>query len=321
MPFLYALIEAQVAAGATATEIENLLSGFNIDATVTDFEGTLAEAVAASESASAEIIANNSYTQDVKQTTVETPVVDEEIQYDTQYTPHQVDSYDLVLKNGSDEPELVHQTRTEWTKSVNPTVVPTTITEQEVGTEVTTSNAAGDSAPVKGVKIENAHKSTGSKVSGSTKRQAGNNMSGGKKGGGGGGGGKSKPAEKTKKSEIVERYKEFEDQLDDTREEADKLRNSLDNLWGDDLAEAAERLIELEERERSLLEQKANEAREHLEEDKKALKEAAKDLDITFTFDAKGNITDYTEEMTELYQELADMETAFGDEWSESEQE
>jgi hypothetical protein len=87
------------------------------------------------------------------------------------------------------------------------------------------------------------------------------------------------------------------------------------------LAEAAERLIELEERERSLLEQKTNEAREHLEEDKKALKKAAKDLDITFTFDAKGNITDYTEEMTALYQELADMETAFGDEWSESEQE
>jgi chromosome segregation ATPase len=144
---------------------------------------------------------------------------------------------------------------------------------------------------------------------------------GGKKGGGGGGGGKSKPAEKTKKSDIVKRYKELEDQLDDTREEADRLNESMDDLWGDDLREAMERAIELEERERDLLRQKSEEAKKYLEEDRKALEEAAKDLNITFTFDAKGNITDYAEEMTDLYEELAAMETAFGDEWSESEQE
>ena len=322
MPFLYALIEAQLAAGATAADIESLLSGFNIDATITDFQGTLAEAVAASKSASAEIIANNSYTQDVKQTTVDTPVVDEEIQYETQYTPHQVDSYDLVLKNGADEPELVHQTRTEWTKSVTPTVVPTTITDQEVGTEVTTSNAAGDSAPVKGVKIENAHKSSGGKVSNSTKKQAGNNMSGsGKKGGGGdGGSSKSNPAKPTKKSDVVQRYKEVEDKLDDIREEADKTRDSLDKLYGAEHEAAIQRLLKLEQQEIDLLKEKQQEAKNYLREDLKELKKVSAEVDVEFKFDDKGNIKNYEEEMTELYEELATIERKAGDEWDENEQ-
>jgi hypothetical protein len=145
------------------------------------------------------------------------------------------------MKNGADEPELVRETRTQWVKTVSPEVVPTETTDQEVGTEVTTSNAAGDSAPVKGVKIENAHKSSGGKVGGSTKAAVSDT-----KKGGGGGGSKPKPAKPSKKKDVVQRYKEIEDKLDDIREEADRTRDSLDRLYGAEHEAAIQRLLELE---------------------------------------------------------------------------
>jgi hypothetical protein len=52
---------------------------------------------------------------------------------------------------------------------------------------------------------------------GSFNNNSGTN-SGGNSGGGGGGGSKSKKAEKGKKSEVVERYKQIEDKLDDIRD-------------------------------------------------------------------------------------------------------
>jgi hypothetical protein len=54
--------------------------------------------------------------------------------------------------------------------------------------------------------------------------------------GGGGGGGGSEPKKtedsRKKKSEMVERYKEVNDQLDETRDRLDDVNRSADRLWG-----------------------------------------------------------------------------------------
>ena len=49
------------------------------------------------------------------------------------------------------------------------------------------------------------------------------------------------------------------------------------------------------------------------------LQQAAGDVGVHFTFDENGNIANYTREMTDLYNQLAIMEAAAGDEWTESE--
>ena len=322
MPFLYALIEAQLAAGATAADIQNLLSGFNIDATVTDFEGTLDEAVAASASASKQIIANNSYSQDVKTTTVDTPVVSEEVAYSTTYTPHQVASTNYILKNGADEPVPVTEYRTSWTKTVTPEVTTTETTDQEVAKEVTTSNAAGDTAPVKGVSIENAHKSSGGKVGGSTKQaaQTAKNNSGG---GGGGGGSKTKPTSESrkKKSDVVDRYKEVEDKLDDVRDAMDDASKSADRLWGASRVRQLQRVNKEIQNEIALLKQQKREAISYLSIDKTDLISKGGALGALFEFDSSGNIANYEEAMSRVYAAREAMLDSFGAEMDEAEEE
>lgn len=138
--------------------------------------------------------------------------------------------------------------------------------------------------------------------------------------GGGGGGSKSNPAKPTKKSEVVQRYKEVEDKLDDIREEADKTRDSLDRLYGAEHEAAIQRLLELEQQEIDLLKEKQQEAKNYLREDLKELKKVSAEVDVEFKFDDKGNIKNYEEEMTELYEELATIERKAGDEWDENEQ-
>lgn len=143
---------------------------------------------------------------------------------------------------------------------------------------------------------------------------------GGNNGGGGGGGSQPKKAEPTKKSDVVQRYKEVEDKLDDIREEADRTRSSLDRLYGAEHEAAIQRLLELEQQEIDLLKEKEQEARNYLQEDLIELKKVSAEVDVEFKFDDKGNIENYEEEMTELYEELAEIQRKAGDEWDENEQ-
>ena len=138
--------------------------------------------------------------------------------------------------------------------------------------------------------------------------------------GGGGGGSQPKKAEPTKKSEVVQRYKETEDKLDDVREEADRLRASLDKLYGAEHEAALQRLLELEQQEIDLLREKEQEAQNYLQEDLKELKKVSAEVDIEFKFDDNNNIENYEEEMTKLYEELAEIQRKAGDEWDENEQ-
>ena len=137
---------------------------------------------------------------------------------------------------------------------------------------------------------------------------------------GGGGGSKSKPSKPSKKKDVVQRYATVEKKLEEVREEANKLRSSMNDLYGEELEAAMARLIELENEEKSFLEEKRKLTEEYIEEDLADLQKAAKDVNVEFTFDEDNNIENYEEEMTKLYEELAAMEKAAGDEWDESEQ-
>lgn len=126
----------------------------------------------------------------------------------------------------------------------------------------------------------------------------------GKKGGGGGSKSKPKKAKEVKKSDVVERYKEIDDKLDDVAESMDDASKAADRLWGDARIKQMQRANNLLKKEIDLTRQKKQEAENYLAIDKKALQAAAKEGGVSFKFDANGNISNYTEQMTKLYNQL-----------------
>jgi hypothetical protein len=95
-----------------------------------------------------------------------------------------------------------------------------------------------------GLKVKSATKSSGgnikhknSKSGGGTKGSTGPKSSGG----GGGGGSKSSPATKgkrTKKSDMVERYKEINDALEDVSKSMEEANTQADRMYGDERIKA-----------------------------------------------------------------------------------
>lgn len=151
-----------------------------------------------------------------------------------------------------------------------------------------------------------------------------NNFSSANKGGksGGGGGGNSEKTKRTKKSEVVDRYKEVNDLIDDSREAMEKAKREADGLWG------AARLKKMREvqaemkKELKLMRQRREEAAQYLIEDQQALQQAAQDNGVAaFTFDSNGNISNYDEIMNGLWAELEAAEIAAGDTLDDSEKE
>ena len=159
-----------------------------------------------------------------------------------------------------------------------------------------------------------------------TKKSSGamNNYSGANKGGKSGGGGGSKPEKnkKSKKSDVVERYKEINDQIDDTREAMEKAKLAAEGLWG---AARIKKMREVQaemKKELQLMRQRRAEAAAHLEEDRQALQQAAAENGVaSFIFDNKGNITNYDEIMNGLWAELKAAEDAAGDTLDDKEKE
>jgi hypothetical protein len=144
-----------------------------------------------------------------------------------------------------------------------------------------------------------------------------NNKSGGNIGGGvspsstkkpsGGGSKKSKPAkvDKTKKQDIVERYKEINDQIDDMADKLEDASTEADRLYGQNRINKMREVGKTLQQEIKLLEKKTKEAKEYLKIDKKALQEGAKEVGVNFSFDADGNISNYESQMEALYNKLA----------------
>lgn len=161
------------------------------------------------------------------------------------------------------------------------------------------------------------------KAKGSQNNYSSTNAGGKSPGSGSSGGGGSKPkkATPTKKLDIVDRYKQVEDQLDDVTDAADDASKAMDRLYGKARVDKMREVNKLLLKEVDLLEQKKNEAAGYLDEDRKALQDSVSGFNMSFTFDDKGNISNYQTIMDDLYKQLSDMETGYGDEWDESEQE
>ena len=139
---------------------------------------------------------------------------------------------------------------------------------------------------------------------GSMNNYSSSNSGGGSPGGGGGGGGSEpKTIDKTKKSDVVERYKQINDLIDDSSRAMDKASKAADRLYG------AARIKKMREANRELqneiglLEQKRIEAQGYLDDDLDALNEAASKAGISFDIE-NGNIANYESQMTELYNQL-----------------
>ena len=322
-PFLQALIQSSIAAGDTEADIINKLSGFDIDVDTVSFHDSLESAKAAAEACGGDVVEALSYSTDTEVETNEVDKQGSELSYNETITATPITKENEVLETegflglGGTTTKTLTTTHYEMDKQINPKSVPTS--EKETSTNVTQTAKQGKGKSKYAV-VGGAKKSVGSRVSPSTSRTAGNNLS---KGGGGGSGGGAKPkkAQPTKKSEIVKRYKEQDDQLDDLKRIMDNTSESFDKLYGEDKVKAIDKLIEVENNYRNVLKEKRNEAKDALDEDRKALDKAASDVSVKFEYDAEGNITNYTEQMEALYSRLREIEKAAGSEWTESEQE
>ena len=143
-------------------------------------------------------------------------------------------------------------------------------------------------------------------------------------------GGNTSPAKKvdrTKKTDVVERYKEVEDSIDDLNDTLEDINKQADRLYGASRLAQMKKANDLVEDEIDLLKEKKRQAQDYLKQDFDALGQAAANAGVVFELDEKGNITNYTEQMSALYEELAAaehyMDTAFStsedqDEYQES---
>lgn len=141
------------------------------------------------------------------------------------------------------------------------------------------------------------------------------------------GGGGSKPKKtseaKKKKSDIVGRYKEINDELAETKRLMDKNSSLADTLWGPDKIKKIKENVKALELENQQLEKKKQLQQNYLNEDRLALEEAATKAGIKFDIDETrgGIITNYTDEMTKLFDKREALLKSFGDEIDEKEQE
>lgn len=121
----------------------------------------------------------------------------------------------------------------------------------------------------------------------------------------GGSGSSSKPSKvSTKKSDVLDRYKEQDDILDDISDTLDDIAKASDRAFGANRLKLLDQEADAYLRQKEALEEKAEVAAKYYEQDKKALVDKAKSYGINFNFDDKGNISNYTTEMTKLYNEL-----------------
>ena len=149
----------------------------------------------------------------------------------------------------------------------------------------------------------------------------GNVSNSAKKPSGGGGSSKNTSEARGKKSDMVDRYKEIDDKIDDTQKKMDDASKAADRLWGPARLAQMQKVNKALKEEIGHLKEKKKEADKYLQEDKAALDSAASDAGVSFTYDANGNISNYEQQMTNLYNAREALLDSFGEKISESEQE
>ena len=128
---------------------------------------------------------------------------------------------------------------------------------------------------------------------------------------GGGGGKKSTPAEKvdyTKKSDVVDRYKEIDDTLNDIEKSMSKVNKEADRMFGSARLKQMEKEKNLLLQQADALKEKKRQALEYMNNekdgDRQNLINVGAKYGIKWQFDEDGDITNYTSQMNTLYQEL-----------------
>jgi hypothetical protein len=99
---------------------------------------------------------------------------------------------------------------------------------------------------------------------------------------------------RTKKSDMVDRYKEINDKLEENNRLMEKNSLIADTLYGADRLAYLEEEINLLGARRNLLKANIKEAQTYLAEDKASLIKAGEIAGISFTFNEDGNIDNYT---------------------------
>ena len=315
MPMLWSLIEAKVAAGATAADIEALLSGLNIDADVTDFCGTMEQMAAVAEQAGSRVVQSTSFSQKVDTETVDTPQTVTNYGFEDQISAVPEDHWNYIsLGNGL----LTIPTMSrvwKYSKSVVPKPYTETTDDSETAISVETTNGAGESGNVSGIQISGAHKAPTASRTPSVPNTSRPPVSSSK--GGGGGSSKEKEPSKpkkidtTKQSDMITRYKEIDDSLDDLSHAYDRATKAADRLWGDERLDALREQNDLIKEQQKLLAEKQKQAEKYMQQDRIALQQAAAEVGLAFSFDENGNITNYTDQMTALYNQLAAAESYY----------
>ena len=164
-PFLMKLIEAKLEAGASATDIEEMLSGMGIDCDVEPFKGAMEELTSSAQNAANAtyeagdaIVGNMSFDAQANDLTVENTDTKEDVGFDETVTATPKVRVNRVLKNKADDATPVITTVWEYDK----TITPKRDRQEEK-----------KSSTVTGVKISNAHKSAGGNVSNTSGRAGG----------------------------------------------------------------------------------------------------------------------------------------------------
>ena len=124
------------------------------------------------------------------------------------------------------------------------------------------------------------------------------------------GGGSTKNSSKaskvsmTKKSEVVDRYKEIDDQLDDINDELNRTNKLTDRLFGAKRLQQMDKEISILNKQSKALEKKRKEAENYLKIDKQAVLDLNKTYGTQFKIDDSGLISNYEDELNKLYNDL-----------------
>lgn len=106
----------------------------------------------------------------------------------------------------------------------------------------------------------------------------------------------------TKQKEIIDRYYEITTSIEDMTDALDDASDAADRLYGKDRIKQMEKQKDLLKDQQKLLQQYRKEISDYLAKDKAALQNNK--YGIKFSFDDDGDITNYTNIMTNLYNQL-----------------
>ena len=306
MPFLNSLIQAWVNAGLTADEIENRLSGMNIDADVTPFNEAMGEMVENAQTAGSAVVKSTSYTQEAE--VVEEPTPNTQSTFTERVDVGYRREWVVTPQNGTFMPVMYQAQMPYFSKTVETGSETDEAATTAVG--ITTKNGDGESGDG-GVIIQNAHKSVGNKVSSG-------NSSRPPVGTGSGGGSTPKAPSKMEKrdttgqADVVERYREVNDAIDNVTDALTRAERATNRLWGKDKLDAMRQENKILAEQYKLLQQKAKEAKYYAKQDYNDLMDVADEIGVSVVVDTNtGDITNIEEVEEILYNRLAAAEAEY----------